>query len=738
MRLCVPVLFVALTSIGFGQTEAPASLPETITYEGRAERVPVLLSNLSADLNLKFDSAPQFANEIVLVSVKNQPTQTVLNHIAKLTGGRWEKITAGGLRLVVDTEARTTRDRQVLEAKVIKLRKSVLEQLDSSSRFEIPSEAPTPVGNTAPVPAEKPQKLTTVQLEEMLASQPIPRILAEMDLVPIARMRPGDRLVFSTHPTRLQRSLPSSAAKYVAAYVKSHNANVNAAPSDDTDQMSEMMKSMPPEFKEMMARQRRKINGYAKAILVIGYATRIENQSAELRIYDQSGMVVASEQGSVGRAWYSDMAMEMAEATGKAPATAAKSTPVTYRSDSQAFQKLQPSMTDTQEKTTPAIEPAVRARLLDVATTDPLALAVTDELLALAKAENRPIIASLSDSNPGFLSGFFVSGKSVESVRASIDKGSVHEWVKDDAFLLIRPADPEATRALRTDRVGLARLLKSASTAGIVRLSELALFAGKNADCRANSVVSPYFTAFASSVSGGPMGTQTDWQMLRFYGRINPIIGQRLTVGDAVPLASFDIQPVDAMVFGTPTRLKADRGKPASKFNYFDSIADFGGMGGGGVDYKDEPTEVLANGFSGDSVVKVAVISEPFLAMKPGEKSQLGLGSVGVDEMALFQYMMSIKEVAAMMRASMPKMPMLIRGERTIYEFTIQVGEGLFVKQTLTDDVMPANPTSMEFGKYPADMQKLIDARIEEIKKSPYANLGSMIGAMGRGSQPPP
>jgi hypothetical protein len=734
----LPVLFLALTSIGFGQTEAAATLPETMTYEGRAERVPVLLANLSADFKMKFDAAPQFANEVVLVSVKSQPTQTVLNHLAKLTGGRWEKINTGGMRLVVDTEARNARDRQVLEAKVAKLRKSILEQLDASSRFEMPSDVPTPVGSTAPVPAEKPQKLTQAQIDEMLAGQPIPRILAEMDLVPIARMRPGERLVFSSHPTRLQRPLPPSAAKFLAAYVKSHNANVGAVPDSADDQMAEMMKSMPPEFKEMMARQRRKINGYAKATLIIGYAARLDNQSAELRLYDQTGMVVASEQGTVGQAWYANFAAEMAEANGKTPPSAAKTTPVVYSPDTQAFQKLQPSITETQEKVVPVTEPATRTRLLDVATTDPLSLGVTDELLAVAKADKRPIIASLSDSNPGFLGSFFVSGKSIEAVRASIDKGSVHQLVKDDAFLLIRPADPESSRAQRADRIGLARLLKSATSAGLVRLNELALFAGKNPDCRTNSVVSPYFTAFAASVAGGPMGAQVDWQMLRFYGRINPIIGQRLTVGDAVSLASFDIQPVDAMVFGTPTKLRADRGKPASKFNFFDSLADFGGMGSGGIDYKDEPTEVLANGFPSDSVVKVAVISEPFLAVKPGEKSQLGLGSVGVDEMALFQYMMGIKEVAAMMRASMPKMPTMVRGERTIYEFTIQLGEGLFVKQTLTDDVMPANPSSMSFGQYPADMQKLIDARIEEIKKSPYANLGSMLGAMGRGSQPPP
>lgn len=738
MRSCLPVLFLALTSIGFGQTESPATLPEVMTYEGRAERVPVLLANLSADFKMKFDAAPQFANEVVLVSVKNQPTQTVLNHVAKLTGGRWEKMNGGGLRLVVDNEARSTRDRQVLEAKVAKLRKSVIEQVDATSRFDIPTDVPTPAGTTAPVPAEKPQKLTQAQIDEMLAGQPIPRILTEMDLVPIARMRPGERLVYSSHPNRLQRPLPPSAAKYLAAYVKSHNTNVSAAPDAVDDQMSEMMKSMPPEFKEMMARQRRKINGYAKAILIIGYAARLDNQSAELRLYDQSGMVVASEQGSVGQAWYTDFAAEMAEATGKAPAGAEKNTPVVYSADTEAFQKLQPNLSETQEKTVPAIDAATRARLLDVTATDPLSLGVTDELLAIAKADKRPIIASLSDSNPGFLGSFFASGKSIESVRGSIDKGTVHQWVKDDVFLLIRPADPESSRALRADRIGLARLLKSATPAGLVRLNELAMFAGKNSDCRTNSVVSPYFTVFAPSVAGGPMGSQADWQMLRFYGRINPIIGQRLANGDAVPLASFDIQPVDAMVFGMPTKLRADRGKPASKFNFLDSLADFGGMGTGGIDYKDEPTEVLANGFPSDSVVKVNVINEPFLAMKPGEKSQLGLGSIGVDEMALFQYMMGIKEVSAMMRASMPKMPTMVRGERTMYEFTIQLGEGLFVKQTLTDDVMPANPTAMTLGQYPADMQKLIDARIEEIKKSPYANIGSMIGAMGRGSQPPP
>jgi hypothetical protein len=170
------------------------------------------------------------------------------------------------------------------------------------------------------------------------------------------------------------------------------------------------------------------------------------------------------------------------------------------------------------------------------------------------------------------------------------------------------------------------------------------------------------------------------------------------------------------MVYGAPSALRADRGKPRSKFAYADMMSTI--MAGGGVDYKDEPTEALPNGLPNDATVSVVVSQEPCLVIPAGEKSEIGLGSAGLDEMALMQFMMSQKEMAAAIATSMPKMPKMLRGERTIYEFTFQFADGLFVRQSLTDQTIPKNAALIEFGKYPADMQKLIDARIEEIKKS--------------------
>jgi hypothetical protein len=161
-------------------------------------------------------------------------------------------------------------------------------------------------------------------------------------------------------------------------------------------------------------------------------------------------------------------------------------------------------------------------------------------------------------------------------------------------------------------------------------------------------------------------------------------------------------------------------------------------MPGGGVDYKDEPTEALPNGLPNDATVTVAISKEPCLAIPQGQESELGLGTAGLDEMAMMQFMMSQKEFASALATSMPKMPKMLRGERTIYEFTFMFADGLSVRQSLTDQTIPKNAALIEFGKYPADMQKLIDARIEEIKKSPFASLGAMMGAMGKGSQPPP
>ena len=697
-----------------------------MTYQGRAERVPRLLENWSADLKVRLEAGPQFQNEVVLVDVQDRPTDEVMKQLALVTAGRWEKINSGGFRLVMDSELRTTRSRLTLDKKVKELRQQLTKSLHPSD----PSAAPPTAVGTAPVKGAEPAEIVPSATAAV-----IPRILLDMDLRPIARLQHSERLVYSSRPTRMQTALPPSAADYIAAFVKEHNVSASAAPATDDAQMAAMSAFLTPEMKEMMAREKRQITGYSKAILVVSDQEFVGGQRAELRLYDQRGAVIGSTQTMLDSGWMEAVQEETAALTGKG-ATAPKSTPVTYSPDSLAFSSIRAGYEDGKVVAAKPIDPAVRVRIMDVMNNDPLSLSETDEFLAYAKSEKKPIIACLTDESEGFLAAILASKKTVEQVKKTIESGNLYAVEPNPDYILVRPADEDASRAIRADRAAFAKLLKVATPEGGVKLDDLATFASASPDIRSHTIFTSYLAAFLPNVASNGFTGLSSWDLLRFYHRINPLVGQRLSAGESVPLSTFDTRPVASMVYGAPSALRADRGKPRSKFAYADMMSTI--MAGGGVDYKDEPTEALPNGLPNDATVSVVVSQEPCLVIPAGEKSEIGLGSAGLDEMALMQFMMSQKEMAAAIATSMPKMPKMLRGERTIYEFTFQFADGLFVRQSLTDQTIPKNAALIEFGKYPADMQKLIDARIEEIKKSPFASIGAMMGAMGKGSQPPP
>src|SRR4029077_6381476 len=55
----------------------------------------------------------------------------------------------------------------------------------------------------------------------------VARMLADTDLNALAEMQPGDRIVFSTNPTRMQRGLPSSAGNAIETFITEQNAFIS-------------------------------------------------------------------------------------------------------------------------------------------------------------------------------------------------------------------------------------------------------------------------------------------------------------------------------------------------------------------------------------------------------------------------------------------------------------------------------------------------------------------------------
>ena len=88
-----------------------------VTYTTRAARASVVLKELGKVANVDLQTTPETANEVLLISVKDQPISAVMSRIATVTSGDWVQ-TGASYMLAPDLAARTA-ERDAVQAKYI-------------------------------------------------------------------------------------------------------------------------------------------------------------------------------------------------------------------------------------------------------------------------------------------------------------------------------------------------------------------------------------------------------------------------------------------------------------------------------------------------------------------------------------------------------------------------------------------------------------------------------------------
>lgn len=108
-----------------------ASLPAIaqrveVSFEHKPARLEVLLAELSKELPGTLSCSASLGDRVLLIAVKDADSETLLNHIADVTDGKWFR-NAGGSQLRPDDEALGARRRALLE----------LHKADVESGFEV-------------------------------------------------------------------------------------------------------------------------------------------------------------------------------------------------------------------------------------------------------------------------------------------------------------------------------------------------------------------------------------------------------------------------------------------------------------------------------------------------------------------------------------------------------------------------------------------------------------------------
>lgn len=687
----------------------------------RVATAPVLVAEVAKLTGKKLEVAPSLSTEVLMVSVEGVGAMDVLAKLAVAATAAWQPI-EGGYRLVPDAAARS------IEASSERARRlfSITDGLKKKQAAEAKQAAAMAAAAKTSGAKVKSDDMGDILLGGMFGGSSVDSFIPMLDLSALANMEVGERIVFATNPNAAQRALRGNPLPIVQKWIGSHNQmakSMGASPSDAVPE--EMAALMSGSLGDRMKRMSQAITVAPAKIVVV--ASRGVNPLGmfgggdvgldvrlEVRAYAANGTLLIEETGSVD----TDMMALIAAMTAPKKATDAdKTTPIAYSEDAK---DLLSSYGDGSSFMGGGFDNglnlplSLHKKLFSPDEFEPLALVPGEGLAALAKARRKPLVASIPDAAYPGLQGNVP--RTVEDVEASVKSGTMR-LVPDTSFLVVRAAEPEAARRNRVDRAALARFMDAVADHEAPTLDELAQFASKTPSPLRNALSMKYLSTFAPT-SLSSMSGMVSWDALRLYAALNPVQRGSLASGGRVAFSALTPAAqaaLSAMVYGAGGILTVERPGVANETDIFSRGMSMM-MGGGGIDARDEPTEVAPRGLPTDGYLQAAVASDALI--RPLASDGPVYYALGTDELAMFGLLTSSGIAEAQEAIKLPATGRL--GSRTVWNLRGHIASGVYVESTLMDDRTPKSGAQVTLANLPADVQAKIAQKMEKLKKGPF------------------
>jgi len=733
---------LSLVSASFAQ-----SLDQKVTFQTKASGAGQVLQALAEKTGVQVEASPAVAREIILVSVKEMALQRLLDEVANVTVGAWQK-EGDVLRLVPDVGKR--------RGQAVSIEKAELETIQNGLAGLAKALEPKK-------PGEEKNDDTEAMFGQMFGMgggaglRVIARLALGLSPQVLATIPSGERIVFSSNPTRMQRPLPNSGAANadVAAWIDERNkAAANAGnqglPPGLGEISQEELELLGSFMGDMFQRPKKITSQPAKLILVASKGGGFMRMfglgggvNLKVVIYDTEGNAILQQEHSLEANMFDgmpEMPEPEGEGEGEAPPTEEpKETPIKFSEISTAMQKIF-NISDPRRITEGSIDPKFEDILIRPDVNEPLSFTASEAILAVAEHKKVDVVANIPDTAISFFSNFGGEPMTIEGFTAELaDNESIVQDEKDGLWTLA-PKNVEEAAKNRLDRKSLADLIVGARKKVVPSLDEVAAFAAANEDPMSNGLAMTYITAFAPSLMQQGFGMGVNWNMLRLYGQLGS--GQRQLVRSGQPIAFGSLSPAQSetvrkMLFGTESNLQVISGEPKKpQLRMMDMMMGFA-RGRGGTSYKQEPTEIMPNGLPPQGQIQVQVTETQFaIQVTKDNRPTPMIGAIGAEELALLRFFSEDARMAAMMSEA-PEFNRLRVGNRVMMDFTFVVAPDVVAKHSLIDDSEPGTQL-YTMQNLPEKLNAEVEAKKQLVKDSPLVRMMAFGMSQGMGGGRPP
>lgn len=559
------------------------------------------------------------------------------------------------------------------------------------------------------------------------------QVLRNFPAANLATVLPGERVVYSSQPTAMQRPLPFRAESFMEQFRQAHNLLASVANDGrGTDPNISISGGLDLEAKP--------INGPLGKLLVIvqRMSGRDPGVSFEIKLADREGRIVGDTQlwlgpqaqvvtdkseSGLGSIELPDEIREMALVLSPTPA-----------GSEQNVMRVAVDGDIVGLGGTPLLpkpmSSALQALLSDPVSNDPVRLLAEHLLVGIAKAKGKQLVASVPDQFASRVLPLARTGQvDLAAVFAQAAELGITIEAVDDV-VTVSPSNPAEAIRTSTNRVALRHLIRTIMSQRYANLNDLASYAvamptqfdDRNVDMLLLGALHPMS---AESLDGGP----TQRQFLRLYGSLSP--NQRLDQQQETLIPFGTMRPdqrqiVHSLAYG-PTGMSIIGGGRGNK-----SMAMMMTMGDGPGDrpappsLAQEPTEALPNGVPMDSVIRLGRrVLEGLYGLLTGD----GFGKfMTVGELGMNRGLAQ-SELGATGRVKVPEYRSYKMADITRIQISLLAGA--FQKQAdLSDGTIRQGSLAVRFEELPEGIRAAVQKAAEQAS--------SMRFNFGGGPQRPP
>lgn len=669
-----------------------ADLNRSITFEHRAAAAPTVVASLGKAAGVEMSASPALASDILIVRVENVRIPELMDRIADLTSSEWIRTNDGlflrrsNSKVQADERALKKYRADKLAVALSKLAKSVPPTRDADELRELARQRRDAHQKITSPDAGDPnawRRYSEIQKREPLLSL-VNEALVAIGPSTLAQIGRGDRVVFSSRPTRLQRQLPAGAVSAVQARME-ENRVYRAAQRELG--VEEPMEPLMPDASEPEA---------ALALLAVEGEEMIGLGvlEATLAIYDSAGRKIGSSQTSLGpidEDFEKDLEQDLKPKEGDVE--------IVFGEESKELVEF---ATDQRKERQDATVVRWRDRMTHMDRYEPLSYGATDLVFSLGTSLKMNTIAVLPDLfvmlGPSSL-GPKLTVRALMTFLNSLPLVTVKE---DGTWLTMRPTFLSESRATRTDRQSASKFLAASLKEGWPSLATLAGYVAATDTLSFDNLAIMLSNAVGMRTPFEPISSG-DQKWLRFFGRLAPnqLASLRTTGITVGSLAPHQAEPLRQLVFGAdPALQSSDSG----------SARETGGMSS---DLRLEPTQTL-DGLPGDALVTMTVepktllmtIREPestFLP-QPVELSQAAWEIMASQEPERYPWIRDEKPIVAYR----------LQQESTV-NLVLRLKPGLMAVGVLHDRRAPGPP--LAYKDLPEAIRQQLEKQIEAVRK---------------------